>query len=47
VYKAGKAMGDYHGQINSDNFEKWVNEKVIPHLATPRLLSSWTMRPTT
>jgi hypothetical protein len=30
VYKAGKATGDYHGQMNSDNFEKWVNEKVIP-----------------
>jgi hypothetical protein len=21
--------------MNSDNFEKWVNEKVIPNLATP------------
>jgi hypothetical protein len=38
VYKAGKATGDYHGQINSNNFEKLVNEKVIPNLATPSLI---------
>jgi transposase len=38
VYKAGKATGDYHGQMNSDNFEKWVNEKVIPNLATPSVI---------
>jgi hypothetical protein len=24
VYKAGCATGDYHGQMNSANFEKWV-----------------------
>jgi hypothetical protein len=24
--------GDYHEQINSDSFEKWVNEKFIPKL---------------
>jgi transposase len=38
VYKAGKATGDYHGQMNSDNFEKWVNDKVIPNLATPSVI---------
>jgi hypothetical protein len=26
VYKAGQAMGDYQWQMNSNNFEKWVNE---------------------
>jgi hypothetical protein len=46
VYKAGKATGGYHGQINSDNFEKWVSDKVIPNWQL-RLSSSWTMRPTT
>jgi hypothetical protein len=35
VYKAGKATGDWHGQIGSDNFEKWVNEEVIANLETP------------
>jgi transposase len=39
VYKAGKATGDYYGQMNSDNFEKWVNEKVIPNLATPSVIA--------
>jgi hypothetical protein len=33
VYKAGKATVDYHWQMNSDNFENWVNEKVISNLA--------------
>jgi transposase len=31
-------MVDYHWQMNSDNFEKWVNEKVIPNLATPSVI---------
>jgi hypothetical protein len=38
VYKAGRETGDYHGQMNSDNFEKWVKEKVIPNLATPSVI---------
>jgi transposase len=38
VYKAGKATGDYHGQMNSDNFGKLVNGKVIPNLATPSVI---------
>ncbi|KAJ4446436.1 hypothetical protein ANN_13132 [Periplaneta americana] len=32
VYKAGSASGDYHGQMNQVNFEKWVDEKLIPNL---------------
>jgi hypothetical protein len=24
--KAGAATGDYHGQMNSTNFETWINE---------------------
>jgi transposase len=38
VYKAGKATGDYNGQMNSDNFEKWVNKKVIPNMAIPSVI---------
>lgn len=30
IYKAGSAMGDYHGQMNAANFEKWVVKKLIP-----------------
>ena len=33
VYRAGMATGDYHGQMNATNFEKWIREKVIPTLA--------------
>ncbi|KAJ4425607.1 hypothetical protein ANN_27803 [Periplaneta americana] len=32
MYKAGAAKGDYHGQMNSDNFEKWLSTQVIPKL---------------
>jgi hypothetical protein len=31
-YKAGSAMGEYHGQINAANFEKWAVKKLIPNL---------------
>jgi hypothetical protein len=29
LYRAGSAMGDYHGQKNVENFEKWIVEKWI------------------
>jgi hypothetical protein len=32
VYKAGVATGDYHGQKNGTNFEKWVHEMLAPNL---------------
>jgi hypothetical protein len=32
IYKAGSASGDYHGQMNSINFEKWVTEKLLLNL---------------
>ena len=32
AYKAGSASGDYHGQMNGDNFEKWVRAKLTPNL---------------
>jgi hypothetical protein len=32
IYKAGSASGDYHGQMNSINFEKCVTEKLLPNL---------------
>jgi hypothetical protein len=32
VYKAGAATGDYHGQMNGTNFEKWVHEMLAPNL---------------
>jgi hypothetical protein len=32
IYKAGAATGDYHGQINAENFEKWMSLQVLPNL---------------
>lgn len=32
VYKASTTVGDYHGQMNFQNFEKWTLEKLIPSL---------------
>ncbi|KAJ4444763.1 hypothetical protein ANN_06560 [Periplaneta americana] len=32
IYKAETATGDYHGQMNSVNFNKWVTEKLVPNL---------------
>ncbi|XP_039297551.1 uncharacterized protein LOC120354445 [Nilaparvata lugens] len=32
LFRAGSATGDYHGQMNGDNFMKWVREKLIANL---------------
>lgn len=32
MWKANQASGDYHHQMNRDNYEKWVREKLIPNL---------------
>ena len=32
VWKAKSSTGDYHDEMNGDNFFKWVKEKLIPHL---------------
>ncbi|XP_039285343.1 uncharacterized protein LOC120351576 [Nilaparvata lugens] len=32
IYRAGITTGDYHGQMNNVNFEKWVKEKLVPNL---------------
>jgi len=28
IYKAGLEAGDYHGQMNATNFEKWGAKKL-------------------
>ena len=28
VFKAGLTTGDYYGQMNKDNFLKWLKEKL-------------------
>ncbi len=32
VFQANSTQGDYHGQINSDNFERWFRTQVLPNL---------------
>ncbi|XP_050301482.1 uncharacterized protein LOC126739728 [Anthonomus grandis grandis] len=32
IFKAGQATGDYHGQMNRENFMKWLEEKLIPNI---------------
>ena len=32
IFKARSTTGDYHGQMNALNFEKWINEKLLPNI---------------
>lgn len=32
VFKAQSGTGDYHGQMNYDNFSKWFAEKLLPNI---------------
>ena len=38
VWKAKPSTGDYHDEMNGDNFFKWVKEKLIPHLPPKSVL---------
>ena len=38
VWKAKSSTGDYHDEINGDNFFKWVKGKLIPHLPPKSVL---------
>nr|XP_042912462.1 uncharacterized protein LOC122272631 [Parasteatoda tepidariorum] len=32
IFRAGSASGDYHGQMNFENFEKWIIERLLPNI---------------
>lgn len=32
IFKAGLSTGDYHGQMNQENFTKWLEEKFLPNI---------------
>lgn len=38
VFKSTKKTGDYHGQMNSDLFAKWFEEKLIPNIPDNSLI---------
>ena len=35
VYKATSRTGDYHSEMNDNNFTKWLLEKLLPNLKRP------------
>lgn len=34
IFRAGTATGDYHGQMNKDNFERWLFTNLFPNIPT-------------
>lgn len=38
VFKSNTKSGDYHDEMNSNNFKKWLNEKLLPNLDRPSLI---------
>ena len=32
VFKAGSSDGDYHSEMNHQNFQRWLTEKLIPNI---------------
>ena len=32
VFRSGTSTGDYHGQMNATNFEKWPTERLFPNI---------------
>ena len=38
VFEAKKRTGDYHGQMNWDNFSKWFKEQLLPNIPSKSLI---------
>ncbi len=38
VFKAKKRTGDYHGQMNWENFSKWFSEQLLPNIPQNSLI---------
>lgn len=38
IYKASSSTGDYHNEMNFDNFMKWLEQKLIPNLPEKSVL---------
>lgn len=32
TYKANSVSGDYHSNMNAENYEKWLKERLVPNL---------------
>lgn len=38
VFKSNTKSGDYHDEMNSTNFKKWIIEKLVPNLKEPSII---------
>ena len=38
IFNPGLASGDYHGQMDGSNFEKWYNKKFLPNLPSNSII---------
>lgn len=38
IFKSGKSTGDYHGEMNSKNFENWIENHMLPALEEPSII---------
>lgn len=38
IFKAGKKTGDYHDNMNRENYENWFKTQLIPNLKKPSLI---------
>lgn len=38
LFKSGKSSGDYHSEMNSTVFEKWLKEDLLPNLEEPSMI---------
>lgn len=38
VFQAKRRTGDYHGQMNGENFTKWFTEQLLPHIPCGSLI---------
>ena len=38
VFKSTRKTGDYHGQMNAEQFQKWFSEMLLPNIPPNSLL---------
>ena len=38
TFKSGSSTGDYHDDMNSQNFTRWLREQLIPNLPEKSIL---------
>lgn len=41
VYRPGTSSGDYNGKLNSNYFEKWIQNQILPNLPEGPVMPLW------